>query len=176
VPLSINIGLDGQYASWAGTLLTGEERLIVVASSKELADEAVMRLARVGLENVAGVLEGGIDAWRAAGLPVAALEEMGVGELRSRLAEWTVLDVRRPAEHQAGHVPGSANVPLATLGGELPDLDRSRPLAVICASGYRSSIAASILRRHSYDVRCNVAGGTLAWVAAGYETEAGGGL
>jgi len=170
IPGSINIGLGGQYASWAGTLLKADEELIIVADSQERADEAVMRLARVGLENVGGYLEGGVAAWDAAGLPLDTLEQIDVGELRERLNDFSVLDVRRRGEFESGHVPNAANVPLDVLPERIEEIDRSRPLAVICAGGYRSSAAASILQRSDFRDLYNVVGGTSAWVAAGYET------
>lgn len=171
VPGSLNIGLGGQYASWAGTLLASEDRVIIVADGREQVDEAVMRLARVGLENVIGYLDGGITAWDAAGLPLDALEQIDVTELRARLGDVSVLDVRRAGEYGAGHVPDAVNVPLAELQEHVAALDRSRPVAVICASGYRSSAAASILRKHAFPALYNVAGGTNAWIASGFETQ-----
>ncbi|HEX2122770.1 MAG TPA: rhodanese-like domain-containing protein [Thermoanaerobaculia bacterium] len=171
VPGSLNIGLGGQYASWAGTLLASDDVLIVVADGREQVDEAVMRLARVGLENVAGYLDGGIAAWDAAGLPCDALPQIDVGELRARLGDVAVLDVRRAGEYDAGHVPDAVNVPLAELPERVSALDRSKPLAVICASGYRSSTAASILRQHAFPALFNVTGGTNAWMASGFETQ-----
>jgi len=169
VPGSINIGLGGQYASWAGTLLQASDALVIVADGQERVDEAVMRLARVGLENVAGYLDGGIAAWSEAGLPLETIEQIGVGELRERLDEMEVLDVRRRGEYDAGHVPNAVNVPLDMLAEHLGEIDRSRPLAVICASGYRSSAAASILQRNAFPRLYDVIGGTSAWMAAGYD-------
>ncbi|HUP62797.1 MAG TPA: rhodanese-like domain-containing protein [Thermoanaerobaculia bacterium] len=171
IPGSLNIGLSGQYASWAGTLVASSDALIVVAESREQVDEAVMRLARVGLENIAGFVEGGIAAWAAAGLDVATLEQIDVAELRSRLDDVAVLDVRGPGEYRSGHVPRAMNVPLAELAERIDALDRSKPLAVICQSGYRSSAAASILQRSSFAALYNVVGGTSAWIASGFETQ-----
>ncbi|HJQ39288.1 MAG TPA: MBL fold metallo-hydrolase [Thermoanaerobaculia bacterium] len=167
LPGSINIGLGGQYASWAGTLLRASDEIVIVADSRERADEAVMRLARVGLENVAGYLEGGVAAWDG---PLETLEQMNVAELRTRLGDVDVLDVRRRGEYQDGHVPDAVNVPLDVLTEHVQDIDRSRPLAIICASGYRSSTAASLLQRHGFAQLVNVTGGTSAWKAAGFET------
>ena len=168
---SLNIGLRGQYASWAGTLVSKDDRLLIVASSKEEADEAVMRLARIGLENVAGWLDGGIAAWCASGRAVETLPQIDVAELLSRLPDLNVLDVRRRGEYGDGHVPAAVNVPLDELPQRVAALDPSRPTAVICAGGYRSSAAASILRRHDFPELFNVVGGTGAWVAAGFATE-----
>jgi glyoxylase-like metal-dependent hydrolase (beta-lactamase superfamily II)/rhodanese-related sulfurtransferase len=169
---SINIGLRGQYASWAGTLVETEAPLLIVASGREEAEEAIMRLARVGLENVAGWLEGGLAAWCDSGRDVEELAQIDVAELHSRLGEMIVLDVRRRGEYGGGHVPHAVNVPLDELAPSLGALDPSKPTAIICASGYRSSTAASLLQRNEFGAQLfNVTGGTGAWMAAGYETE-----
>jgi len=159
LPGSVNIGLGGQYASWAGTLLASSDALIIVAEGREGANEAVMRLARVGLENVAGFLDGGVAAWSDAGYPLDTLPQIGVDELRARRGELNVLDVRRRGEYDAGHVPDAINVPLDVLPEQLDAVDRSKPLAIICQSGYRSSAAASILQRHGFRELYNVTGG-----------------
>jgi hydroxyacylglutathione hydrolase len=174
VPGSTNVGLGGQFASWAGTLLDPARPVVIVADDEARVREAVMRLARVGLENVAGYLDGGIAAWDRAGLPVADLPQIAVDELKDRLREGgglQVVDVRRPGEYAAGHVPGAASRPLDHLESDARTLDPSRPTAVICAGGYRSSAATSILRRHGFRDLVNVVGGTSAWVAAGYDVE-----
>jgi hydroxyacylglutathione hydrolase len=163
IPGSLNIGLGGQYASWAGTLLDANAELIIVADSAERAEEAVMRLARVGLENVAGSLGGGIAAWSDAGLLPATLPQIDVNELAERLGDISVLDVRRPGEYESGHVPDAINIPLDALPERVRELDPATPLAVICAGGYRSSAAASILQHHHFANVSNVVGGTSAW-------------
>jgi hydroxyacylglutathione hydrolase len=164
IPGAINIGLGGQYASWAGTLLDADREILIVAGSRERVGEAVMRLARVGLENVAGCID--LADWNG---PLASLPQLDVSELRARLGELSVIDVRRSGEYKSGHVPDAVNVPLDELPQRLAQVDRTRPVAVICASGYRSSAAASILERHAFAQLYNVIGGTNAWVAAGYD-------
>ncbi len=175
LPGSWNIGLGGQFASWAGTLLDPQREIVVVADDEGGVAEAALRLSRVGLERVTGHLARGLVSWHAAGLPVATLPQWPVDELRARLEEdaprLQVLDVRRPAEHAAGRVPGALNIPLDRLEREAGVLDRSRPMAVICAGGYRSSAACSLLRRQGFESLHNVVGGTSAWIAAGYPTE-----
>ncbi|HEX8171129.1 MAG TPA: rhodanese-like domain-containing protein [Thermoanaerobaculia bacterium] len=171
LPGAINIGLRGQYASWAGTLLPPNAELIVVAESAADAAEAVMRLARVGLENVSGVLDGGADAWTAAGFALTTLPQLDVSQLKDALDDVRVLDVRRPGEYASGHVPRATNIALDDLPEQLDAVDASQPLAVICAGGYRSSAAASLLQRRGAERVFNVVGGTSAWVTAGYETE-----
>ncbi|HXI11140.1 MAG TPA: rhodanese-like domain-containing protein [Thermoanaerobaculia bacterium] len=175
LPGSLNIGLKGNYAGWSGSLVKPSDRLLIVADGKEEIDEAVMRLARVGLENVAGYLDGGIAAWHAAGLELATTPQISVDELHTQLSEdgktLQIVDVRAPNEYASGHVPGAKNVPLPQLEKQVDNLDSSQATAVICAGGYRSSAAASILQRLGFDNLYNIIGGTSAWVGAGYETE-----
>ena len=173
IPGSLNIGLKGSYASWSGSLLDPDVPLIVVADGKQQAMEAVMRLARVGLENVAGWLDGGIAAWDAAGLELDTLPRLTVDELHAQLGtdRLQVLDVRAPGEYASGHVPRATNVPLQELEARAGELDPAAPLAVVCASGYRSSVAASILRRHGFRDLYDTVGGTSAWLGAGFPAE-----
>jgi glyoxylase-like metal-dependent hydrolase (beta-lactamase superfamily II)/rhodanese-related sulfurtransferase len=160
---AINIGLGGQYASWCGTLLSPSDDLVIVAGSVDRSREAVMRLARVGMENVAGYLDGGILAWSNAGYATAQLPQITPQELRdSKLA---VLDVRRTTEYTSGHVPGARNIPLHELQRRKDELRSDEPLAVICAGGYRSSMAASLLARDGFPDLSNVIGGTSGWMA-----------
>ena len=176
VPGSLNIGLKGSYAPWSGSLIKPEHRLILVADGKEEIDEAVMRLARVGLENVTGYLDGGILAWNAAGLELESTPQISVAELYAQLNEdgrkLQVIDVRAPGEYESGHLPGAKNVPLPELERRVDkELDSSQPTAVVCAGGYRSAAAASLLQRHGFKELYNIIGGTSAWVSAGYETQ-----
>jgi glyoxylase-like metal-dependent hydrolase (beta-lactamase superfamily II)/rhodanese-related sulfurtransferase len=174
VPGALNIGLGGQFASWAGTLIPIDTPLIIVAETKEAADEAVLRLARVGLESVSGFLEGGMSAWSKAGLNVARIEQIPADELNRRLQEQVelqVIDVRRPAEYRDGHVPGALSAPLSELKQHVAEFDPARPTAVICAGGYRSSAATSILAPHGFHTLYNVTGGTSGWVKAGFSVE-----
>ena len=174
VPGAMHIGLGGQFASWAGSLIPAGTQLVLVSDDLEQIDQAVMRLARVGIESVAGYLDGSVYAWDRAGFETARLQQMPVAELRAQLGErkdLQVVDVRRPGEYAAGHVPGARPAPLADLDKHLAQLDRRKPLAVVCASGYRSSIASSILARSGFGSLFNVVGGTSAWVQAGYPAE-----
>ena len=171
VPGALNIGLGGQFASWAGSLIAPGTPLIVVAEDEAGVDEAVTRLARVGIESVEGYLDGGMYAWDRAGLETAAVAQMPVDELRGRLeegAELQLVDVRRPAEYRVGHVPRAVNLTLARLEELAARLNPETPTAVICASGYRSSAATSLLARRGFRHLFNVVGGTTAWVNSGY--------
>jgi hydroxyacylglutathione hydrolase len=176
VPGSLNIGLGGQFASWAGTLIAIETALVIVAESEENAKEAQVRMARVGLENVKGYLDGGIDAWKTAGFEVATVPQISVSELKELIAsrsDLQVVDVRRPGEYESGHAPRAGTAPLSNLKETLPSLklDPTKLTAVICAGGYRSSAAASIMQPQGFTNLLNVTGGTSAWIKAGYEVE-----
>jgi glyoxylase-like metal-dependent hydrolase (beta-lactamase superfamily II) len=171
---SINVGLSGQFASWTGSLLPAGPPIVLVADDVDQVREAATRLARVGLDNVAGYLDGGVAAWDRAGLPLARVSQIAVDELAALLREpgpLQVIDVRRPLEYTAGHVPGAANRPLDRLERDLAGLDPARPTAVVCAGGYRSSAACGLLLRHGFADLRNVVGGTSAWMGAGLPTE-----
>ena len=175
VPRAINVGLAGEFASWAGSLIPHDARLILVCDGIPQADEAVVRLARVGLENVEGYLDGGLDTWAREGLAIDAIPQLDVFDLRAQLSEspdLQVIDVRRPGEFASGHVPGALGISLEEIESLRAEVDASKPAAVICAGGYRSSIGASILKRHGFDAELfNVIGGPTAWIGAGFEVE-----
>jgi rhodanese-related sulfurtransferase len=160
---AINIGLRGQFASWCGTLLAMDDPMIVVASNEAEANEAVMRLARVGLENVRGWIGAGEE------LPSRTIPQISVRDLAA--TPRPVLDVRRAGEYETGHVPGATNVPLDELPQRLGEVPRDSTLAVICAGGYRSSVACSLLARAGFANVINVTGGTGEWVRAGLPVE-----
>ena len=165
---ALSVPLDGQYASWVGTLLSPDQEILLFAD-RERIEEAVMRLARVGYENVVGIVEGGVEAWRAAGLPIGATTQVPAGAMGGR----RVLDVRRALEWEEGHVPGATHIPLAELPNRAAELDRAAEWAVICASGYRSSIAGSVLERAGFTRVANTVGGMAAYRAAGLPAESG---
>lgn len=165
IPGSVNIGLGGQFASWAGTVLGLGARIILVAESGEKAAEARMRLARVGIEHVIGYVNSGVRGWEEAGNSLARIPQIPAAHLRERLEQLTVLDVRRESEWQAGHIEGAHWHALDDFPRALPGLDRDAPIAVHCKSGYRSIIAASLLRRAGFHNITDVLGGFDAWLA-----------
>jgi hydroxyacylglutathione hydrolase len=177
VPGALNIGLGGQFASWAGSLIALTTPIIIVAEEVTEVDEAVTRLARVGIESVKGFLGGGMYAWDQAGLETGSVAQMPVDELHHQIEEQRglqIVDVRQPGEYNGGHVPGAISAPLAHLKEQAAQLDSARPTAVICAGGYRSSAATSILARRGFKQLFNVVGGTSAWLNAGYPAEGAG--
>lgn len=175
VPGSMNIGLGGQFAMWAGSLIPLNASIVIIADTGAQVDESVVRLARVGIENVKGYLDGGVTSWRDAGLPVNTLPQVSVAELNAALEnnDMQIVDVRRPAEYENGHVPHAQNAPLASLDKSIGPLklEKDKLTAVICAGGYRSSAAASLLQQQGFSNLLNVTGGTGAWINAGYPTE-----
>ncbi len=163
VPESISIGLNGRFAEWAGTLLPYDQSLILVTElGKER--ETITRLARVGIDNVQGYLNGGYEAWRDAGEAIDLIidiepDEMAMDIPFDNLME--IIDVRKPSEFDIAHVKGAINIPLDTLSDPLnvAMVDDASNLYVHCGGGYRSVIAASILKRHGYHNLRNVLGG-----------------
>ncbi len=174
LPGSINIGLGGQFAAWAGTLLGLDRDLIMVVEDRKAAEEARMRLARVGIERVAGVLNGSIADWARAGLPLSWTDQISVQELHTEMAAdggLCVVDVRFRSEWDQGRIPGAVLRPLGQLREQLDTLDRGRLTAVHCKGGYRSTIACSLLEAHGFEQLMNVLGGYDAWAAAGLPSE-----
>lgn len=147
VPGAINIGLDGQYAVWVGTMLDETKEIVLVADPGR-EEEAVLRLARVGYENVSGYLQGGVQAWLDAGRSLDSVTNMPPEALAGELNKgYEILDVRKPNEHASGVVKGAQLLPLDKLNEMLPSLDPHKAYLVHCAGGYRSMIAASMLKK-----------------------------
>lgn len=166
---SINIGLAGQYATWAGTVLDRSKPIVIIAEP-EREQEAALRLGRIGFDHVRGYLKGGMAAlacrpdlvWPTERTSVLiAAEELASGDLAM------VLDVRVPGEWKIKHIEGSLNLPLNHLQERIDEIPRDRRIAVHCAGGYRSSIAASILQQYGITNMVEMAGGLAAWEAAG---------
>jgi glyoxylase-like metal-dependent hydrolase (beta-lactamase superfamily II) len=170
VPNSINIGLGGQFASWAGTLIPIGTPLAIVATTKEQIDEAVMRLARVGHETVSGYILFADFAG-----DQTAVKQMTVEEAHDFVTSgrnFQFVDVRRIGEYEGGHAAGADSRSLEKLDTMLDGLDPAAPTYVICAGGYRSSIGCGILENAGFNELYNVTGGTTAWVEAKLPIEA----
>jgi len=165
---SINIGLGGQYATWAGTLLNREKPIVLIAEPGR-QKEAAMRLGRIGFDHVAGYLKDGIQVLEARPDLVDGTERVAPAMLAAELASPNppfVLDVRMPKEWQSRRIEGSTNIPLNHLQERLEELPRGQEIVVHCAGGYRSSIAASILHQHGFEELTELVGGIAAWEAA----------
>ena len=171
VPGSLHISLTGQYASWAARILGLDTTLIIVGEDPDHVRESQLRLARVGIEHVAGYLENGIAGWIDGGLALDSIPQVtaqDLADLCTRDAEQvTVLDVREASERDSGTIEGSQWIPLGRLQSRLAEVDPARLVVVHCKGGYRSSIATSILRRGGISGVANLIGGFDAWKAAG---------
>ena len=171
VPGSVHVALTGQYASWAARILGLDAPLIIAGEDEEHVRESQMRLARVGIENVAGYLADGVSGWIRGGFELDYIPQIAVqdfAELQDQEGgRIAVLDVREPAEVASGAIEGSLNIPLGKLSARLGELNREKLLVVHCKGGYRSSIATSILRRAGFRDVANLTGGFDAWKMAG---------
>jgi len=165
---TINIGLSGQYATWAGTLLNWSKPIVIIAEPGR-EQEAVLRLGRIGLDRVRGYLRGGMEALASRPDLVWSTNRITAPTLAEELASAdppVLLDVRNPREWAARHIDGSLNMPLNKLQERISEIPLDRRIAVHCASGYRSSIAASILHQYGITNLMELAGGLAAWEAA----------
>jgi glyoxylase-like metal-dependent hydrolase (beta-lactamase superfamily II)/rhodanese-related sulfurtransferase len=172
VPGSINIALGGQFASWAGTMLGLSGHPVLIAGSDAQLEEARLRVTRVGIEVLDGYLDGGVAAWKQAGLPLATISQMTAGELDARLKSHAVqvLDVRREPEWDVAHIEGATWWPLDNFRVSPPEMDHEAPIAVHCKGGYRSMIASSLMQRAGFKNVINVIGGFDAWQQANLPT------
>ncbi|AEI50034.1 MBL fold metallo-hydrolase [Runella slithyformis] len=162
IPNSINIGLEGQFAPWVGALIPDVRQELLLVTEKGAEQESILRLARVGYDNVVGYLEGGFEAWRANGREVDEISSISADELAHRLEKdknLTVIDVRKPAEFAAEHIDGAENLPLDNINDLMAEFPKKETMYIHCAGGYRSMIAASILKSRGYDNLVDVDGG-----------------
>jgi rhodanese-related sulfurtransferase len=165
---SINIGLAGQYATWAGTVLDRKHPIVIIADPGR-ENESAIRLGRIGFDHVAGYLKDGLRSLESRPELVAFTERLSAqfaAELLSSSEPPLAIDVRAPRERDQKHIAGSLGIPLNHLTENLEKLPKDRPLLVYCAGGYRSSIAASLLQRSGFDHVGEIAGGVAGWEAA----------
>jgi glyoxylase-like metal-dependent hydrolase (beta-lactamase superfamily II)/rhodanese-related sulfurtransferase len=165
---TINIGLGGQYATWAGTMLNHEHPIVIIAAPGR-ENESAVRLGRIGFDNVAGYLQNGLQSLEARPDLVAFVERLSpqfAAELFASSQPPLAIDVRAPREREQRHIDGSLSMPLNHLTRDLQALPKDRALLVYCAGGYRSSIAASLLKASGFDSVCEIAGGLAAWESA----------
>jgi glyoxylase-like metal-dependent hydrolase (beta-lactamase superfamily II)/rhodanese-related sulfurtransferase len=171
VPGSLHIALTGQYASWAARILGLDTRLIIAGEDPEHVRESQLRLARVGIENVAGYLADGVVGWIKNGFELEYIPQVTVQDFlelqEQEPGRITVLDVRERGEQSAGSIENSVNIPLGELKTRATELDLDKLVVVHCKGGYRSSIAASLLRRAGFRDIANLIGGYDAWKTAG---------
>lgn len=167
VPGAINIGLNGQFAIWVGTLIDINSKLLLVTETGK-EEESVRRLARVGYDNVTGYLEGGMESWNSNGRESATVESLTAEEFAEVSKEdLVVLDVRKPGEFQGGHLEEALHISLAELPKVVSQLNSDQTYLIHCAGGYRSMIAASLMKRANVHKLKNIYGGFGAIVKAG---------
>jgi rhodanese-related sulfurtransferase len=160
IPNSINIGLNGQFAVWVGTLISDLNQPILLICDEGKEEECVTRLARVGYDNTLGYLNGGIEAWKKGNKETDAIKSISATEFAEKFNdEMNVLDVRKPGEYESEHVMNAENKPLDFINDWISETDRSKTYYVHCAGGYRSMVAASILKSRGFENLVEIAGG-----------------
>ena len=179
---SFGIGLGKTFGVWAGSMVPDDRPVVLVLPAVEdvlpavaaaVWGEAARQLLRAGYERVAGFLEGGMRGWAVEGIPVDSLPQITVQEAWRRVqrGDLQFLDTRQPREWAAGHVPGATFIPAGQIVTRAGEIDAGKPWAVSCSTGYRSTVAASVLRRAGVTDVVNVLGGMTAWAAAGLPIE-----
>ena len=152
IPNSINIGLDSNFAMWVGEMITDIKQPILLVAEPGKEEESIIRLSRVGYDGTIGYLQGGFDAWKAAGKEVDKVRRITAAEFAKHFPEKPlVFDVRKPSEFNSEHVVGAINVPLNRINEHLAEFPKDKPFILHCAGGYRSMIAASILKARGWD-------------------------
>ena len=169
IPNSINIGLNGQFAPWVGELIPDLKQPILIVAEAGKERETIIRLARVGYDSSLGYLEGGIDAWKTTGKEVDTIERIPAAEFAKlwKKDETIVYDVRGDGEYEAEHIEEAYHQSLAQFNEWIGLIDKKQHFYIHCAGGYRSMMAASILKSRGYDNFTEVAGGFEAIVKEG---------
>ncbi len=169
IPNSINIGIDGSFAQWVGEMIPGIKQEILLVTEEGREEESIIRLSRVGYDNTLGFLKGGFNAWQAAGKDTETVSRINVDEFAEKMANEVpiVIDVRKKSEYDSEHVEGVSNIPLNSINQHLAEFPKDKPFVLYCAGGYRSMLAASILKSRGWDNFVDVAGGFAAIKAAG---------
>lgn len=162
IPNAVNIGIDGSFAVWVGTLIPDVKQEILVVADEGREEEIITRLARVGYDHALGYLKGGFDAWKEASKEVDSIPTVSVDELanlKEANSEIKILDVRKASEHTSEHLIGAENLPLDYINDSLAEIDKKQTYYVHCAGGYRSMIFNSVLRARGYENLVDVQGG-----------------
>ena len=172
IPGVIHVYLRGSsFATRVGFVVSPESRLLLVLKHEGELRDAIDQLSVVGFDQVTGYLDGGMSAWQEADLPVQQLSQISVETLHSMRHDLTILDVRDQNEWEEGHIKGATHIPYYFLEQHLLELHNTQPLALVCASGQRSSIACSLLQKQGFTQLFNVVGGMDAWDEAGFDKE-----
>ncbi|MDX1619661.1 MAG: MBL fold metallo-hydrolase [Nitriliruptorales bacterium] len=171
IPGALSVGLGSSFPTWAGTVLPDGAEVVLVIEDESRLLEATWELLRIGYDRPIGYLRGGMRGWRITGREVTGLPTVTVHDIRDRLDELHVLDVRQPDEWAEGHAPDAQWITGAELPGRHEEVPRDRTVLTVCGSGYRSTVAASYLMRHGHDDVINLLGGMTAWVVSDLPTE-----
>ncbi|MEX0274918.1 MAG: rhodanese-like domain-containing protein, partial [Flavobacteriaceae bacterium] len=169
VPRSIFIGLNGDFAPWVGALIADVEQPILLVAPEGKEEEAITRLSRVGFDGTLGYLKGGIEAWKMAGKEVDTVMSVPATDVKTKMDSWQIIvfDVRKHGEYLSEHVLGATHTPLGYLNDHLAEFPNEEAFYIHCAGGYRSMIAASILKSRGIHNLIDVAGGFKAIKEAG---------
>ncbi|EXJ14792.1 MBL fold metallo-hydrolase [Imhoffiella purpurea] len=168
IPGALNVGVGTSFATWAGSVVPYDRPIVLVLEQPGDLWEVCWQLLRIGYELPVGWLSGGMFAWRTAGMPIDILPQWTVWELNEQIGkpnDLMVLDVRQPAEWSAGHIPQAVHITGAEIRRRADEIPKGRPVAVVCGSGFRSSVAASVLKRQGHKAVFNVLGGMTGWQA-----------
>jgi hydroxyacylglutathione hydrolase len=181
LPGSVSIPLDESFGTWLGWVIEADRPIVLVVERSDDLDELARQAIRIGCETIVGHLQGGVRAWADAGRPLEAGGSLSIDGLADALRTGPsgssglfLIDVRQASEYEAGHVPGAVHIGGGALEDRLAELPRDRPIATMCASGFRASIAASLLRAAGFGDVSWVADGVGPWARAGHPVETGG--
>ncbi len=161
IPNSVNIGIDGSFATWVGTLIPSVKQEILIVADAGREEEVITRLARVGSDNALGFLKGGFDAWKAANKDIDQIHSISAEELAeiSKKEQVNIIDARKASEYSSEHVVDAMNAPLDFINDSMAKIDKDKKYYVHCASGYRSMVFISILKARGYNNLIDVTGG-----------------
>jgi hydroxyacylglutathione hydrolase len=174
IPGAYNVGLTSSFPTWAGSILPPDTPILLVLDQSSQLWEVTWHLLRIGYDLPRGWLAEGMQGWRTSGGEIERIMQWTVSELYERRRsehDLLVLDVRQPGEWQSGHVPEAKHIAGGKLTEQIEEVPRDRPVAVYCGSGYRSSVATSVLKANGYQQVFNVLGGFSAWQTCGLPVE-----
>ena len=159
VPGSIFIGLNGSFAPWVGSVIKKIETKILLISERDKEQEAIIRLSRVGFDNCIGYLDGGFDTWKNSNNQIDSIDSVSAEELKKVIGSISLIDVRKTGERNNGYLNKSINIPLDDFKNNITEIDKKDKHFIHCAGGYRSMIAASLLKRNGFKSIVDVSGG-----------------
>jgi len=161
IPNSVNIGIDGSFAQWVGEMIPDVKQEILLVTDEGREDECIIRLSRVGYDHTIGYLKGGYAAWEKSGKETDSVHRISAPEFEKQVSEQNplVIDVRKKSEYDSEHLVNAVNIPLNQINQHLSEIPKDKPFVLHCAGGYRSMIAASILKQRGWDLLADVEGG-----------------